>query len=139
MLALVPALALVTFALGRAEGEKDSIQGVWKVTGASGGGKDLSGPFAKTTITFAAEGKLSIDDGGGKPVDGTYKVVDDKKKPHQLDLTFKKGDKSETAPTIYEVTGDTLKIGFPSRKADPVRPESFDKAEIVMTLKRESK
>lgn len=120
------ALALV-FPLVAAPGanDKDKLQGVWKLTGLSFGGKELPAPKDQAiTLTFSGN-KVSFREGNKKPEDGTF-TVDPSKTPKHMDL--KKGaDAKDEDKAIYQLTGDTLKIGLGEGKgADSKRPASFD-------------
>jgi uncharacterized protein (TIGR03067 family) len=142
-MAVVTALSLLGASVGSAAGDKKGIEGTWKLTSAKFGGKEEAVPEGKgVTLKFMAGGKMTADEGGGKTDVGTYKV-DDTKKPKTLDLTMKKDGKQDTVLAIYEVAGDTLKIGFPDDpKAGggaPPRPASFDGATGVLTFKRAAK
>jgi uncharacterized protein (TIGR03067 family) len=133
-MAVVAALMLTATAVGW-RGDA-SIQGTWKMTAVNFGGKEIPVPEGKgITVKFAAGGKVSVDEGSGKLQEGTYKV-DDTKKPRQLDLNIKKGDKDEKTEAIYEITGDMLKVGFAADKGS--RPTSFDGAQTgVLIFKRD--
>jgi uncharacterized protein (TIGR03067 family) len=142
-MAVVTGLLLVGSSTGTAAGgKKGSIEGTWKAIKKAYGGKDEVVPDGKTiTVTFAA-GKMTVND-SGKIEEGTYKV-DDSKKPRHVDLTMKKGEKTETMPGIYEVIDDTLKVcifGGPKKTDDKLmRPMSFEaEGAMVLYLKRDSK
>jgi uncharacterized protein (TIGR03067 family) len=135
------ALTLAVAATGWAggAGDKDKLQGSWKLTNVYFGGKEMPGGKA-ITITFAGD-KVSFKEGDKGAEEGTYKI-DPTKKPKQIDLTKGKDGKDE-AKGIYSLEGDTLKIGigFSLKKEEvAARPPSFeDPGCITMTFKKESK
>ena len=110
-MAVVTALSLTAASVGSAAGDKKGIEGTWKLTSVNFGGKDEPVPEGKGVTLKFMGGKVTADEGGGKIEEGTYKV-DDTKKPKTLDMIMKKGGKDETVLAIYEVSGDTLKVGF---------------------------
>jgi uncharacterized protein (TIGR03067 family) len=140
-MAVVTALVLAGGSVGSAAGgKKAAIQGNWNLLKIKFSDKEETIPEGeKATVTFAADGKVTMDK-GGKLEEGTYKV-NDSKKPHQLDLTMKEGDKVRTIPAIYEITGDTLRIAvIRGKDKDVPRPESFNAEGVfLLTFKRASK
>jgi uncharacterized protein (TIGR03067 family) len=145
-MAVVTGVLLAGSSVGSAAGDKKgSIQGTWKALKKTFGGKDELVPEGKSiTVTFGAGGKFTVND-EGKIEEGSYKV-DDSKKPRHLDVTMKKGEKVETMPAIYEVTGDNLKICIMggAKKADDktplMRPTSFEaEGAMILYLKRDGK
>jgi uncharacterized protein (TIGR03067 family) len=99
---LAPGLVLM-LAVGAARGEEarddPKWQGNWV---AETDGKKIEVTFGKDTFTITFEGKHRYK--------GTFKT-DPSKKPGEMDLTIKEGEKfqGDTAYAIYEVQGDTLK------------------------------
>lgn len=91
--------------------EPPSLVGEWVGESAVRGGKP-DNPPAGTTITFAADGKVFMKEGGdAKAEEGTYKV-DIKKMPAELDLVPSLADKAPTLVAIYKIEGDTLTIAL---------------------------
>jgi uncharacterized protein (TIGR03067 family) len=141
-MAVVTALVLTGGSTGSAAAgdKKGSIQGHWNAIKKTIDGKEQPLPEGKkVTFTFSADGKITANE-NGMIDEGTYKV-DDSKKPRQLDLTMKYGDKTEKAAAIYEITGDILKVAFASAKGkEASRPAAFDAdGLLILTFKRASK
>jgi uncharacterized protein (TIGR03067 family) len=115
---------------------KDPLKGTWSATEVEFKGRKKPFPEGAYSLTFAAGNKLNVK-GGKKDEEGTYKV-DASKKPGHLDITTKKGDKDETVQLIYEVKGDTLKLGFPMGGPAAGRPKDFTAEDtVVMYLKKQ--
>ncbi len=86
-----------------AQGDKEKIQGTWKVVSIQDGGRKHPNP-QNCTVRIDKE-KLTAKDGDKTLLEATYQL-DSKQKPRWIDLTH--GDKKE--PGIYELKGDDLKI-----------------------------
>src|SRR5579864_5062343 len=81
--------------------EPPSLVGEWIGVSGMRGGKPENPP-AGTSITFTADGKLLMKEGGDrKPEEGTYKA-DPKKSPAEIDLVPPTGDKGPTILGIYK-------------------------------------
>jgi uncharacterized protein (TIGR03067 family) len=133
------ALTVATFAWG-ARADRDELQGDWKETSV-GAGKVIATPmfFQNAHFIFAGD-KVTITN-RDKRQEGTYKA-DPTRKPKTIDLTLKRTDKKDpvTLSGIYELSGDTLKIGFTEDSSKGVRPESLSGLKVlVFTLKREKR
>jgi uncharacterized protein (TIGR03067 family) len=138
-----------------AKKEFEKLQGVWTVTKAEADGmpiKELTGQ----KLTFKA-GRIELF---GDATKKSEVKLDPDKKPCHIDIIPDK-DTAKGVPTmqgIYELNGDTLKIGMPTGKStekiDPKtgktiekkeeppgkRPAGFDDKDIVvLTLKRDTK
>jgi uncharacterized protein (TIGR03067 family) len=128
-----------------APGEKDkkdgpSIVGEWKGEKAVRGGQELPIPDGGITVTFTADGKVKIVQGGKEREEhGSYKV-DAKKSPAEIDLTPPKEEGKHIG--IFKIDGDTLTICM-SDKGGTERPTKFESpdgsAVMLLTLKRASK
>jgi uncharacterized protein (TIGR03067 family) len=128
-----------------APGEKDkkeapSIVGEWNGEKAVRGGQEMPIPEAGITVTFTADGKLKVTEGGKeKEEHGTYKL-DAKKTPGEIDITPPKEDGTHLA--IFKIDGDTLTICL-SDKGSTERPTKFESPDgskiMLLTLKRAKK
>ncbi|MBM3997652.1 MAG: TIGR03067 domain-containing protein [Planctomycetes bacterium] len=109
------------------------LKGAWKAVSLELDGKKAPHDF---TITFDGK-KFTIQVEQRKGA-GTYKI-DASKKPAELDLTITEGDVPDSvkpAKCIFELTGDTLRIGLIDPTPDQ-RPKSFDQRQVgIMTLRR---
>jgi uncharacterized protein (TIGR03067 family) len=136
--------------------ELERLQGAWTVTKAEIDGMVIEGDaLMGQKLTFKG-GRVEATGGGTKKSDIK---VDPSKKPGHIDLIPDKDAKGPPViPCIYELKGDTLKIGMPtgkgSEKIDPntgktidkkseplgMRPKGFDAKDImILTLKRDAK
>jgi uncharacterized protein (TIGR03067 family) len=87
--------------------EPPSLVGEWLGESGVRGGKP-DNPPAGTSITFTADGKVLMKEGGGgKTEEGAYKA-DPKKSPAEIDITPPAADKGEKVIGIYKIEGDTL-------------------------------
>ena len=130
---LLAALALL---LAHAAHADEPIQGTWK---------GMIGPGKTTPITLKVEGTavtVTVTPIGAeaRTFKGTIKL-DDAKSPKEMDWTGVDADGKPLADTlaIYELAGDTLKIG--SNGPDKKRPKAFaeDAADpSTVILKRET-
>jgi uncharacterized protein (TIGR03067 family) len=109
ILAFSLSLAFVKPTLGIAVDDLESLQGTWIFVGLEvDGAKVPDGMLAGSKIIIKGDGFKSIS--GGVTYEGTIKI-DAAKSPKTLDLIFTDGpEKGKTAPGIYEVGGDNLKI-----------------------------
>ena len=83
---------------------------------------------------FAAEGKVTINDGNRKTEHGTYKL-DAKKKPAEIDLLPAADSKDPILHGIFKIEGETLTICLSEKKSP--RPTKFASAEdagLVMVI-----
>jgi uncharacterized protein (TIGR03067 family) len=136
-MAMVTALVLASTTITLAAGGSAALEGTWKMTGVSVKGMEIPIPEGKgPTFKFTKDGKVTVDGGGGKMEEGTYKIVE----KTGIDLTIKKGDKSETIMAIFEVSKDTLKLGVAGFGPDASklpRPKAFDADTTVLTFKKQ--
>jgi uncharacterized protein (TIGR03067 family) len=114
---------------------KDKLKGTWTVVSMERDGKKAPDDEIKgMSLTFDGD-KVTFKHGNDTKM-GTIKV-DAGQKPAHLDLT-PADQKDKTMKMVFEVDGDTLKIGG-AKKEDGPRPKGFDDAEVKITLKREKK
>jgi len=128
-------LGLFVFADDKQSGDVAvRLKGAWKAVSEELDGKKA--PIVDFTITFDGK-KFTIQKMRGKSA-GTYKI-DASKQPAELDLTITEGDVPDAgnvAKCIFELKGDTLRIGLIEPTPDQ-RPKSFDARQVaVLTLRR---
>ena len=101
LLTLTVGVLLVAGAAGAGDAKDDlkKLEGKWVVEKSDIGTAVMI--LSKDTFDF---------DWDGKKFKGTFKI-DPTKKPRHMDMTIKEGEmfKDQTAQTIYELDGDTLK------------------------------
>src|SRR5262245_60860344 len=138
-------LALLVAAPGPKDAPKKepTIVGEWVGEKAVSGGMDLPVPKGGITITFTADGVLTVVEGArARPDAGSYKI-DAKKDPPEIDLIPPDTKKEPTVLGIYKIDGDTLTLCFDRGGGGDKRPKKFESAAgdsmIVMTLKRVKK
>ncbi len=109
------------------------IQGTWTVVSFDVGKEGIS-PDRKPTELVVKDDMLTVksatrDEGGTIKLNKT-------KKPKELDLTIKEGDKTVPVFFIYELDGNSLKLCW--RKPGGARPTAFtaDGTDGYMVLKR---
>ena len=115
--------------------DEDAIVGTWQVEKFDfGPGTPVQQiDFTKMKVAFEAEGKMSVTMGDLQQKERTYKL-DPAAKVKAIDIS----SVGRTAPGIYELNGDSLKICI-AEGADAVRPTVMkpDGRRIaVRTLKR---
>lgn|SRR5262245_15330863 len=143
---ILTGVALLVAAPGPKDAPKkeSTIVGEWVGEKAVTGGMDLPVPAGGITITFTADGVLTIVEGGrGQPKSGSYKA-DSKKDPPEVDLVPPADKKEPTVLGIYKLDGDTLTLCFDRGGGGAsARPTKFESpagaTTIVMTLKRAKK
>ncbi len=116
---------------GEPKPAKGSLDGTWTVVSAEKGGEKLPDELIKTVkLTFKGK-KLTFELLGEKK-EGSFKI-DSTKKPATIDLMME----DKTAPGIYQLDGDTLKIC--AAEPGEARPKDF-KADagnrMLVVLKR---
>ncbi len=124
------------------EKEQKRLEGTWVLVSAEEHGKtvpekDLKDGFGQMKWVFKGD-KLTLVDGKEKP-EGSYKL-DPTKKPRELDLPILGGKDGKLILCIYELDGDTLKIGLGSKDGGKRLKEfktSPDTEGGIMVLKRE--
>jgi uncharacterized protein (TIGR03067 family) len=139
---LLVGLALVVGAPAKKDApakDPPTIVGEWVGESGMRGGKP-DNPPAGTTITFTADGKVLMKEGGAaKPEEATYKA-DPKKSPAELDIVPAGTEKAPTMLAIYKIEGDTLTICLtlggerPKEFASPPGSEA-----MLVTCKRAKK
>ncbi len=110
-------LLIGTTTLGqKAQGDKDKIQGAWKIVSFDTIPLDKL-PSTKVVITAAKFEGLGL----------VLKYrIDPTQKPKTIDLEGKEGDRDIKAPGIYLLDGDDLKLYWGADKKSP-RPTKFPK------------
>jgi uncharacterized protein (TIGR03067 family) len=104
-----------------AKTDADKLQGVWKTVAVEVDGKKMSEDGVKN-IRLTVKGDKMIFKEENKEEEATFKL-DETQKPRTIDLTFKAGDKLQTAKLIYDLRGDDLKLC--GGKPDKDRPKEF--------------
>jgi len=134
----VLAIGLLVAADDKKDDVKDKLQGTWTVVSVERAGKKAPDDEIKgASLTF--EGDKVTFKRGNDTKSATFKV-DATQKPGHFDLTPSDGpEKGKTMKMVFELDGDTLKIGGPKGDFEGERPKKFDDAEMKMTLKREKK
>lgn len=125
--------------LGADDAKKDSelIQGTWTFVSAERGGKPAPADELKDARVVIKGDQITI--ATGKRDEVARFTLDPSKKPKAIDFKPGKDDEDKSAPGIYELDGDSLKLCF--RKPGGERPGDFaSKADVMlMVLKREKK
>jgi uncharacterized protein (TIGR03067 family) len=122
---------------GDSKEDPKAMHGTWKPTSAELAGKEFPDEVLKTMTLIVTKGKYKVI--VGKAIDeGTFKL-DPAKKPSTMDITSTKGpNKGKTFLTIYELSGDTLKVCYDLSGKE--RPGEFrtkpDTALFLVTYKR---
>jgi uncharacterized protein (TIGR03067 family) len=119
--------------------EAKELQGTWTVVAVELAGQQIGGDLLKDIKLIITAEKMVSKKGDKIQEESTYKV-DRAKKPRQIDYISIQGpNKGKTQKGIYELEGDTLKIGQIMNGG--VRPKSFRVKEepnlIVVVLKRQ--
>ena len=134
---VLAALGGAVLADDKAEAKK--LEGAWEVKSIEIMGKKINAPEGRGgTFVFASGMKLTMKDPGKPDKDGKYKI-DSSKSPKQLDLIeVKDGKEVSVLPAIYEVEGDTLRLGFPKDGPKGKRPADFKGENVlILNLKRQ--
>jgi uncharacterized protein (TIGR03067 family) len=135
------ALAISDRVTAQGDGAKElkQLDGTWEVTALEVDGKVQPKEKSPKQIVITGD-KLT---GLGPEMTIT---VDPAKKPKWIDLIFKKDNKQYPIRSIYEISGDELRICMPlaprGKGFDNKRPESFDtkgKAVALFKAKRATK
>lgn len=143
--ALVAVFALAVATAGaqdKKEDKKAPLEGTYVIVGLEINGKALpedliaKAPEAERTIRITADQLIATKSGKEDPA--TYKI-DATKKPAEIDVTSKKGDKEEKSYGIYKVEGDKLILCVAETENAKDRPKDF-KTEggkaVLLTLKK---
>jgi uncharacterized protein (TIGR03067 family) len=135
--------AIVAFVSPLAADEKSDdwkgLKGTWKVEKAVFMGTDSTEAFGTAILTME-DGKYVVAFAGEEDK-GTVKL-DASKKPKQMTIESTEGtNKGKTFPSIYELTGDTLKVCYALEGKDP--PTAFESKTgtntLFITYKRDKK
>jgi uncharacterized protein (TIGR03067 family) len=144
MLAGVAAFALMAGTAvwgGDANKEKDKLKGTWTLTSLEIGGKKIDLPGEKSMQLVFSGDKVMVKGAGpkgDKDEEGTY-TIDATKKPKHLTLTKKGGGADDTMEGIYEIEGDTLKIGSSAKGPKGPRPTGFDDPAVAIMILKKAK
>jgi uncharacterized protein (TIGR03067 family) len=107
------------------ESDNEKLAGVWTCTSAINDGKPLAEEIIRELrLTLTKDGGYKTERGKQVLFDSTYKL-DSREKPKQIDMIGTEGEaRGKTAPGIYALDGDTLKICYtmPGGK----RPKEFE-------------
>jgi uncharacterized protein (TIGR03067 family) len=116
---------------------RDKLKGTWTIVSMELNGQKVPEEQLKgQSLTFEGE-KVTIKRKNDAET-GTYKI-DASQKPGHLDITPSDGPQKDKAmKMIYQLDGDTLKIGGAKNENDD-RPKKFEMAAMILTLKREKK
>src|SRR5687767_8590282 len=115
---VVAGIVIPSLPARQVQGNKDSIEGTWKIVSYLNSGKDVTEKSAKITFIFK-DGKYLVKEGDKTLLQGTYKL-DPSKSPKWIDII---NPEIGTFLGIYELEGDTLKIchGQPMGKERPTK------------------
>ena len=119
--------------------DKDKLKGSWVMSSVEVMGKTIPIPDGKAaTLVFDGDKVVMKDPEKKKDENGTFKI-DDKKKPKEIDITGPKDNDPkvmETTKFIYELDGETLKLGMSGMGPKGDRPTGFtDKDAVVLIFK----
>lgn len=120
--------------------EMAKLEGSWKVVALEKSGKPAPDEVLKEAprITFKGDRINLKFSGKDKEQESTYKL-DPSKKPKEIDIVEKRGDRNEPSKSIYLLDGDDLKICMARPGLE--RPTEFATKEgaqhSMLTLKRE--
>jgi len=136
---MLAALGGVVLADDKADAEAKKLEGEWDVKAIEVKGKKIDAPDGKGgSIVFAKGMKVVMKDPGKPNKDGKFKL-DAGKSPKQLDLIeLKDGKDGDVMEAIYELEGDSLRLGFSAEGPKGKRPTEFkgDKV-VILHLKRQ--
>ncbi|MBI1916015.1 MAG: TIGR03067 domain-containing protein [Planctomycetes bacterium] len=98
-------------------------QGVWVYTEYTVGGEKIDPK--QSQLEFKGD-KFTYTAKGEDTVTGTY-TIDREKSPATMDLTIEREGEKITLSAIYELTGDVLKLCYPTRNSvSGGRPKKFE-------------
>ena len=139
VLLLVAAGLLVAAEDPKADAKKDkeNIQGAWKAVSGEAGGRPMSEERVNSIKIVITADKITVNGVGENARVSTYKI-DPAQKPKTIDLT---NEMDETAPGIYELDGDMLKVCWNQGGSElPKKFESKPDTQVrLMVFKREKK
>jgi uncharacterized protein (TIGR03067 family) len=121
----------------KADDPKDKLKGTWTIVSMERDGQKAPEDQVKgQTLTFEGD-KMTIKRDNDTKM-ATYKI-DASQKPAHLDVTPSDGpEKDKTLKMIYQIDGDTLKVGG-DKNENGERPKTFETAGMIVTMKREKK
>jgi uncharacterized protein (TIGR03067 family) len=121
---------------GDAKKDHEKLQGTWTLTEIEFGGMKKPVPEGKS-MQMVVKGDMLTTKGGPKgDQEATFKL-DASKKPRRITMTKKDGGADDVRNGIYELKGDTLRIGFSGKGPKGESPAGFDAEGIfIMTLKK---
>jgi uncharacterized protein (TIGR03067 family) len=118
--------------------ELKKLEGTWNVTAVEHMGiKMTEEEVKKTSFVFQGD-RLLIKKGATTETEAKVKL-DPAKSPKTMDVTGTKGNgEGKTLRSIYELSGDTLRIGHGRNPEDSRPPDFNDKASMsIITLQRQ--
>ncbi len=116
------------------EDDKTKLQGTWLVVEMQKGGRKLSGDDVQVK-SFNFDGDNLTVSRGDIMLPAAFKL-DAKQKPPHIDVEPK--DLGYALKLLYKLDGDNLTIyGAESERGD--RPDNYEAARLIITLKREKK
>src|SRR5262249_50647879 len=114
VMAVVVALAATDALGGGPQGDKKKLPGAWDLTGGGLGGKKNHVPEGSGIQFIFSGDKVGRKGGGMDDKEGTY-TIDASKKLKQIPLKTKEGEADLVENGIYELQGDTLRLGIPAK------------------------
>ena len=146
VLAVALCLALISTLMadeGGPKSDQELIQGTWKAVSVQLNGRSADAVFVKehrATFTFRGDAFRIVEattKERSTQTGGSF-TVDAKKSPKQMTLATTNGPlKGHTTIIIFELTGDTLKVGMPAKPNWDGPPERFDQPDVAtMVLER---
>jgi uncharacterized protein (TIGR03067 family) len=109
-----------------------AIVGTWNVQRVTDNATPIDGTAFKTYV-FDADGNCTQFIAGGGRNDFTY-TLDDRATPKRVKLKYKGAD---NVALIYDLTGDTLRLGYVAPGASPEKVEPV-KGVLLIELKRDT-
>lgn len=136
---LIAAVALLVAADAKEDVAKElkKLEGTWKVVAVEARGMKVPEDKLKGAAVIIKGDRITMADPGKGAKDLVFKI-DPTRKPKHINLTDPK--EKDTAPAIYALEGNELRICVPLAMKDAKRPESFDtkdKPQMAFTCKRE--
>ncbi len=119
--------------------DQAQIQGSWKVVRRLKNGTDEDTKQTPVTLTFKGNAVVEARGDDAKAGEGTFSI-DPATKPKTMVLTGTSGEHAgQVFKTIYELTGDTLKIAYCTREGGNSPPTDFTGGEGsgMMVLERD--
>jgi uncharacterized protein (TIGR03067 family) len=127
----------------QSKSDKELLQGTWKAVSCGLNGKSVDAAFIKehpATFTFRGDDFSTVEaTTQERPTrtNGTF-TVDATKSPKQMAMKATSGPLTgRTLIFIFELEGDTLKVGLPAKPGWAGPPEKFDQEGVAtMVLER---